>query len=178
MSDLADVHIFVPPDPSPPGQLRKGEDVTRELFHAGLDFDDPDMCKRYFTAYYESLNRDGGEILKSLTENARTFSFPFRTVASEFRLIDNDEIPVLIRLGKGARLAARIRKRGINRELWRKSQRYCVSVPSRLAEKLLRSGLVEELAEGLFVQGGLLKYSPATGLAVEQDSISPEELLV
>ncbi len=113
-----------------------------------------------------------------MTENARAFSFPFRTVAGEFRLIDNDEIPVLIRFGKGVRLAERIRKRGISRELWRKSQRYCVSVPSRFAEKLLRNGLAEELAEGLLVQGELLEYSPFTGLSVGQDSMPTTGLMV
>ncbi len=179
MTGLADVHIFVPPEASPPGQLRKGEDAARELLHLpGVDFDRPDSCRRFFTLYYDSLNGDGSEVLRELTENARDLNFPFRTVASGFRLIKDEGVPVLVRYGDGKSLADEIRRHGITRERWRRSQLYSVSVPKRTVQTLLRKGLIEELIDGLFAQSPLLEYSQSTGLAVGQNSISPEELLV
>ena len=167
------------PQPSPPGLLRKGEEATRYLLGLpGLDLDRPDAFTRYFEEFRALINDDGAGMLNKLTVDAETLDFPFRSFARDFAIIDQDAVPVLVRYGEGAVLAEDIRREGVNRERWRRAQRYCVTMPSRMAETLTRNGLIEEMADGLYGQGDLLNYDEATGLSVYQKGIDPGRLIV
>jgi CRISPR-associated endonuclease/helicase Cas3 len=177
---LAPVRIFIPPDEPPVGLLRKGKDATVSLRASDpeLEWDTPEIFTRYFELFQPFVDRDGKEFLEEQDENAKSLDFPFRSLGKKFRLIADSGLPILVRYEEGQRFAEEIRGKKLDRETMRKIQRYLVSVPWRNAESLRTNGLIEELANGLFVQTNLLKYDSMTGLAVEQDRVDPEGLMV
>ncbi len=99
------------------GRLDKGRfvvfDSPRKLWLADLElrrglakpllsrFDDP-LCPEAVRDYFASLlsvqrsQLDGKNILSRLEERAATLTFPFRSIAHDFRLIDQDTTPVIV----------------------------------------------------------------------------------
>jgi CRISPR-associated endonuclease/helicase Cas3 len=171
-----EVHVFIPPQAAPPGQLRKAEDACR----ATLDGDTGDPLDRalfgpYFERLYYASDLDREQIAKELTVDGRTLAVNFRTAAERFRLIDDeDSAPVLVRYrGEDGTddtfdtLLGRLRKDGPERWLMRKLQRYTVNLHRRDAVRLLGQGDIEEIMPGLFAQTNDLLYHPELGLLTD-----------
>lgn len=87
---LGKLKIINPPKPSPPGLLRKAEDVTRLILGdntQGL------LCNQNFEKffedlYWESKTLDKENIVDLLSKGHREGEFLFRTVSEKFRLIN------------------------------------------------------------------------------------------
>ncbi|HJV87360.1 MAG TPA: CRISPR-associated helicase Cas3' [Noviherbaspirillum sp.] len=170
---LGEVVVFIPPQPAPPGLLRKGEDTCRSLLHG--DAGNPlsrSLFTRYFELFYHACDLDAQHITQLLAVDGNTLAVNFRTAADRFRLIpDDDGISVIVRYrGEDARddtvdrLLASLRSDGPERWLMRKLQRYAVGIPRRQAKVLLEQGDIEELFPGLFVQVSDWLYDSHVGL--------------
>jgi CRISPR-associated endonuclease/helicase Cas3 len=167
------VVVFVPPEPPPPGLLRKGADASRSVLYGFAG--DPlarDLFSSYFERLYYSCDLDVEHIADKLKVDGQTLAVNFRTAAERFRLIeDEDSVPVIVLYrgpdGTDARvesLIASLRKNGPKRWLMRALQRYTVNIHRREASRLQEQGGVEELAPGLFVQVSDWLYHPVLGL--------------
>lgn len=178
LGGLADVRVFVPPRPSPPGLLRKGEDTTREL--ASLpDFspDRPDTYTQYFKLYYSKVNNMGSDWLRDrLTKDVPNVQF--RTAAEEFRLIRESSMPIIVRYGQSPALIDRLRFVGPVRDIMRRLQRFTVSVHPRIADRMRDSGLVEEIHPGVLAQALPGLYDPCTGLDIFSGGAPGEDLVI
>lgn len=75
-------------------------------------------------------------------------SFPFASVAEDFRLIEEDTRSVLIPNGRGRELAERLRQGERSRALLRAAGRFCVSLYPQHFEELDRAGALEALDRG------------------------------
>jgi CRISPR-associated endonuclease/helicase Cas3 len=147
--------LFRAPLEPPAGILRLAAQIATPL----LDGEDPLTLanfERYFRALYWS--RTGRLDEAGLLEGQRLLArpdgaFAFRTAARAFRIIGQDQIPVLVPYGEGPRLAREIEAAaaagaGLGR-LLRRAQRFVVSVYPKTAAALLAAGAGRELVPGL-----------------------------
>ncbi|MGE5622770.1 MAG: CRISPR-associated helicase Cas3', partial [Bacillota bacterium] len=173
---LGEVVVFIPPQPAPPGLLRKGEDACRSVLHAysGNPLERA-LFARYFEKLYHACELDAYGIHELLKVDGQTLAVNFRTAADRFRLIqDEDSAAVIVRY-RGAdgnddtidMWLNTLRKDGPERWLMRKLQRYTVTIHRRQAMELLRQGDVEEAIPGLFVQVSDWLYDARLGLLLD-----------
>jgi len=184
---LGKVVVFVPPQPAPPGLLRKGEDACRSILHGHTgDPLDRALFARYFERLYHACDLDAEGVGDLLKVDGRTLAVSFRTAAERFRLIkDEDSVPVVV-LYHGAdgsddtvdMLLASLRKNGPERWLMRKLQRYTVNIHRRDAMRLMVHGDIEEIIPGLFAQVNSLLYHLILGLRLEDSALNATSLVV
>ncbi|MHB1202996.1 MAG: CRISPR-associated helicase Cas3' [Acidithiobacillus sp.] len=176
-----EVVVFVPPQPAPPGLLRKGEDACRSVLHGhtGKPLKRA-LFARYFEKLYHACDLDAQGIGELLKVDGQTLAVNFRTAAEKFKLIqDEDSAPIIVRY-RGLdgnddtvdELLNTLRKHGPERWLMRKLQRYTVTVHTREVVKLLSQGDVEEATPGLYIQVSDWLYHPDLGL--NPDGLPPK----
>ncbi len=183
---LGEVHVFVPPKPSPPGLLLKGENTTRDLRSLpNFDPHDPDTFARYFEKFYPKVNDTGSQFHDLLVKNVNPdLCFQFRTAAKEFRLIDQDQQPVIVRYKekKIDKWLTQLRFAGPKRQIMRALQRFTVNLPTRMVTAMLADGRLEEVephkAPGIVAQACLNLYDPQIGLDVYSAQLPVEDLIV
>ena len=182
-----EVIVFIPPQPAPPGLLKKGEDACRSVLHAhtGKRLERA-LFVRYFEKLYHACNLDARGINKLLEVDGQTLAVNFRTAAEKFKLIDDeDSAPVIVCYrgengndGAVDMLLNTLRKEGPERWLMRKLQRYTVTIHRREIMKLLAHGDVEEIIPGLFVQISNWLYDSDLGLNLDGIPLKPENCVV
>ncbi|MFN4325608.1 MAG: CRISPR-associated helicase Cas3' [Azonexus sp.] len=162
--ERGEVHVFVPPKSPPPGLLRLAEQATRILW-AGLPPEaDPMGVQRFgefFRKLYGDARLDEKDICR-LLRVGREADVMFRTAAERFRLIDEqDGATVFVRYRRDPDDAAidmwlnTLKKKGPDRWLLRKLQRYGVTIYNTDLQRLLKQGDIEPLGAdfpGLYVQ--------------------------
>ena len=181
------VRVFIPPKPSPPGLLRKGEDKTRELT-SSPDFnpDLPEMFTKYFNLFYGSVNDTGEKKLHEqlIRDVNPCIHIQFRTYAKEFKLIDDQsQRPVIVRYkdketGKNSDLLIeQLRVAGPTREIMRKLQRYTVNLSVWKIDKMKSDGLIEETRDGILIQTMPNLYSDKIGFDIYGETLPSEDLI-
>lgn len=162
--ERGEVHVFIPPEPSPPGLLLKAEQATRELLATNTGpalF--PEMFDRYSRLLLAKVNTwDKANICRLLLPSNK-LEFRFREAADEFRLIDNEGLPVIVRWGESSDLIDQLDAGKPDRWLLRKLQRYTVNVHPDCLSQLLGQGDVREALPGLYVQANDLIYDATFG---------------
>jgi len=150
-----EVHVFIPPDRSPPGHLRQMEESARQIL-AG-EFDDL-FSPAIFDGYFKNLfwikgeNLDRHDIRAHLRATFDLKNIDFRTAAKKFRLIDDGSLPIITKYMNGENIIEELRRLGPKRWLMRKAQRYTVNVRKNDYEKLLASNDIELLHDCIYVQ--------------------------
>jgi len=181
MQGKGQVFVFVPPQPSPRGLLRFGEDACKDiLYQRPKDLLTPEVFKSYFDRYYSKardvLDKHGIQDL--LTRDARNCQIQFRAAAERFHLIDEDgSVAVIVPYANPENashdsrpLIARLRAKELHRDLLRELQRYTVSVRKYPFSALLKAGDVEEVVPDLWVLRNETAYHPQLGLLVDEAS--------
>lgn len=140
------VYVFDPPDES------RGEQQRR--LHAGQmalrAFADP-ISPEATAAYFDNLHNmvsEGGldrkNILQAIGETGWRGLMPYRSVAEDFKLIDDGGSPVIIPWDEEARKAVAELEYGVpDRALSRRLQRWCVNVRQDAWNALKRSGAIQ-----------------------------------
>lgn len=136
-------------------------------------FDDltaPEAITAYFTELY-GLQGDGLDkhrIVEQLEKGLHNYTFPFRSLAKEFHLIDDSTRAVLIPGEDRAKEIAETLKRGErSRGLLRTAGRYSVNIYQPHFESLLRIGALEQLEDDLCILRDLELYDGHIGLVLE-----------
>jgi CRISPR-associated endonuclease/helicase Cas3 len=184
LNGLGDVHVFVPPTPSPPGLLRQARDICKLVWH-----DHPEqpfalpLFERYFKRlYHDAPSLDEKQIceLLRLQIDAKALSLPvrFKDAAEAFKLIDDKEsATVLVRYqSPNAKedinaLIGMLERDGPSRWLMRKLQRFGVTIYQHQIRRLVEAGDIREVpaCPGLYVQmeGWDGFYDPVMGARVD-----------
>ena len=177
------VIVFVPPQPAPPGPLRRAADTTVSLLtgHTGHPLT-RDLFRSYFQHFYTkapSLDRhDITGLLKPQGDNDDPLKVQFRTAAQRFQLIeDSGYRSIIVRYGDGPMLIGCLQKEGPERWLMRKLQRYTVSLPEYQFQKLLSNSDVCEIYPGMFAQTADVLYHPGLGVLVGETNPDPNALI-
>jgi CRISPR-associated endonuclease/helicase Cas3 len=177
------VVVFVPPEPPPVGHLRKAVQACTSTLHG--QHADPlarALFATYFRQFYSAVDLDAKKIVEKLTINDRkTLSVQFRSAAEAFRLIDDaHSATVVVRYAAHRdeieKLLGMLTAGSPTRRLMRKLQRYTVTVPQRVADKMLGQRSLTLLAPmpGLFVQTDAENlYHPILGLTSDDDLFNP-----
>jgi CRISPR-associated endonuclease/helicase Cas3 len=175
LAGLGDVHVFVPPTPSPPGLLRQAREACKTLWseHPEDPFDLA-LFKRYFQRLYHDAELDAKDICAALKlevdQGERVLAVRFRDASDNFRLIDNEEAAtVLVRYQSPHAtsdinaLIGLLESKGPSRWLMRKLQRYGVTIYRYQLRGLIDAGDIREVPScpGLYVQLEV-PVSPAT----------------
>jgi CRISPR-associated endonuclease/helicase Cas3 len=179
--EMGKVVVFCPPSEPPIGHLRQATQIGRRfLDSSGKDFLSPDKFTRFFEELYwlQADRLDAKGILEDLAPD-NEFRFSFRSAAQNFRIIDEQKQgAILVAYREGAALVALLEKKGPERWLMRKLQRYVVNLPRYLHTKLLAEGAIRQISEGIFVQGHSALYRDDIGFSPEQSIIyAPDDLI-
>jgi len=179
--EQGNVVVFVPPSKIPPGYLRQAAEIGRRLLSdkAG-DLLSPERFKQFFRELYwlQGDNLDIQDILKDLAPDSG-LRFSFYTAAKKFKLIDDKRyVPVIVRYAEGEMLIGLLKKKGPERWLMRKLQRYVVNLPVYVHKKLHNEGAIIEVHPGIFVQESGAMYHPDLGLCPDKSMIyEPDDLM-
>ena len=175
LGKLGQVFAFNPPQSAPSGLLRKGEDACKEIIRTRHDVElSPEFYELYFKTFFSKVNDfDKPKFKDLLCLNAFDGKFQFRSFARNFKLIDDQaQQGIIIQYKHSIDLIGQLRRRGPERWLLRKLQRYTVNVSRKLCQKLVDSGMVEEFS-GIYLQSDAGLYRPGIGLL--DDSVSWNE---
>lgn len=125
-----------------------------------------DYFKELYSIKGEMLDR---EAIVSRLENGyqNGGSFPFRTIAQEFKLIDSKSHAILIPdTPESIEYAKRLRKGERNRNLMRSVGRYCINVFDNHYRELKELGIIECLDSEISILADNSSYSEETGLTM------------
>lgn len=175
------VVVFVPPKKAPPGFLRKAAETTSNIL-ASLRGEDPldeSIFKRYFAELYWKANSlDIKDIVSLLKPDPVDCGMFFQTAAERFCIIDDSQQKtILVRYGESDELIDTLKKRGPDRQLMRKLQRYTVNVYNEEFDLMLQRGSIEEAQPGIFALTSSVEYSKKIGLMIDDIMFDPEDLI-
>ncbi len=177
---LGRVVVFNPPRDAPPGLLRHAQQITRDMLpDISEDPLAPATLQKFFERLHHRTDHDTKGIMELLSTNERLDNIQFRSAAAAFQMIDqssqsiitpwchpdSDESPVY-------KWLANLEKDSSQKWIYRHLQRYTVTVPETLAERLQREGYVTP-------EGGLWLlnnnyYDPHRGLKLPDETLSAE----
>ena len=186
MDGLGRVYAYEPEQPSRMPWVKRCVSRAEETLHS-LPDSDPlglEMMRRFFALLYDVQELDKKKILSAFPDQkqiqlSRDFYFPLRTVAENFRFIEDESIGVIIPIASEVEgLVQQLRYTEFPRAVLRKLQAYSVAVRSHEFSALNAAGAME-LVEGQFpVLRNLSAYKDSTGLHVgEGESWDPEKLI-
>ncbi|MCF6323760.1 MAG: CRISPR-associated endonuclease Cas3'' [Gammaproteobacteria bacterium] len=171
----SEVLIFTSPEWKAPPELDQYAASLRYVMrnHEG-DLLSPEAIKAYFKDVYWRKDQDGGldtkRLLKTHRDHCADFTFPFQTIASEYRIIESYMQPVIIAYDKEAeKLIEGLYHAEFVGGLARKLQQYIVQIPERAFIALKTAGVVsviqpERFGDQFWVLIGRDLYSEEAGL--------------
>lgn len=174
--DVGHVYAFNPVEPSNFDEAVIGRSRTRTALvgatpsEIGSQF----MFRNYFTgvraaADSKGITKLGTEILEDLScDDPSCEELKFRKAGDSFKMIDDAQMPVIVRYGQGESLIARLREFSgsdeADMDLLRSLQRYAVGLYPDVLERCIHEGLVEMVGT-YHVQSESMVYDD-TGLLV------------
>lgn len=181
------VWVFTPDSVPPPGMLAQGAGCTRDLLESQLLDADNALCPASFSHYFKRINskgqRDKHGIVKLLTAQAASHAplmIQFREAADKFRLIDDSGVPVVVPYCPPGldespvdMWVSTLESDAGARWIYRKLQRYTVTIPEKLAQALQQLGALQVRA-GLYV---LLAshYDNSLGVMLPESLLTAEQ---
>jgi len=188
LDGLGKVIVFKPEQPAPIGFLRQGEETTMEMIASQQLTDplSPESFARYFSLMNARGERDKHDIqalLRANQSNDAPLAIQFRTAAEKFRLIDNKGVSIIVPFDpEGAEKSPvdewlkQLEFDPSLKWVYKKLQRYTVTVPETLANALREKGCTESRA-GLVV---LLDthYQPLFGIQSPDSLIEAERCII
>ncbi len=151
------VHVFRPENGLPAGYFRQNAQVSELI----LKKDETGMLRsqtvrRFFQELYWLKDGSGGldkeGILDRLNAGAFQGDFPFKTIASAYRLIADEQVGVIVPYDKDSRaLCDRLKYAEFPGGLLRRLQPYTVSLRPRDVAGLMHAGYIEEIGEERYV---------------------------
>jgi CRISPR-associated endonuclease/helicase Cas3 len=177
LSGLGRVVVFVPPKKSPPGILRKAAETTESMLKTGVNDPLNHANFEFFfsTLYWKANSLDSKGIIHLLKPEPPECAIQFRTAAEKFHIIDDTmQRTILVPYGEGDSLIQMLRKKGPERWLLRKLQRYAVNIYTRDFDLMRGRGSVVEFSPGIYTLTTPAEYDAKTGLLVDEIPNDPE----
>lgn len=162
----SEVLIFSTPDwPAPPELAQQAASMRTVLRNHKGDLLAPEAIKAYFQDlfWHDQEQLDTKRLLKLHRDHHKHLSFPFQTIASEYRIIESFMRPLIIPFDKEAeRWIERLHHAEFAGMIAKHLQPYLVQVPEQVFHSLLASGAIAEVGADRF--GGQFWELINTGL--------------
>lgn len=181
------VYVFEPEQLPAMPWLKRRVSQAREVLRLFPEKDclGLEPMRRYFELLYDAEVLDKKEIVKRLKIKPGTdFIFPFKEIADDFRLIEDEGIGLIVTGRKEdenniAQLIRELRNTEFPFSTIRKLQQYSVTVRTKTLAKLISDGSVEMIRERYPVLLNASAYEENLGLLVDMAEIwEPESLIV
>jgi len=179
-----EVVVFIPPEPAPPGFMRRAAAKTVSVL--ATNNDDPLARANFswfFRLFYDDTELDEKEIGRLLTPGDE-LEVQFRTAAGRFRIIDDAGQSVLVRYYGDEddrvidSLLNTLRAEGPSRWLMRKLQRYSVNISEWHFRQLQEDSQIEEIHPGIWAQvTSTVIYDNVLGLSMDLETPAAEDLI-
>ena len=142
----------------------------------GKDYDwfSPEAMEAYFRQLYSRVDNFDDANIKGLLYKSE---LQFETAASEFRLIDDNTVSVIVNWKNSMALVSTLRQDGPSYSLMKKLSQFSVNVRNNEMKKLVDAGAVEEVLEGVYVVSDSKFYDKGIGLVTDNHWIE-ESLIV
>ncbi len=186
MPGLGQVYVYEPEQPSRMPWVKRCAGRAEEALRSLPDADPTglDMMRRFFALLYDVQELDKKHILSAFPDQkqiqlSRDFYFPFRTVAENFRFIEDETVGVIIPVDPQAEaLVRQLYHTEYPRTILRKLQPYSVAVRGHDYLALAAAGVLEMVADQFPVLRNIKAYRADVGLCVEQSATwDPEDLV-
>lgn len=161
------VTIFQSEERTPP-LFSKSIGAGQEVMQKYEDLMSREAIHDYFCRLLDLTGTDAQDKQKIL-HRIQTEFFPFRSIARDFHLIDNQTNTIYIPVADGEELVARLLSGEHSRNLFRQLGQYGVSVYQQHFEALDEAGALEIVSDGTAILRDLSLYSEQTGLSLELD---------
>ena len=161
------VTVFRPESP-PPQLFRMNIAAGRAALRQCADLSDP-KCMRLY--YQELLALKGKNALDKNAIIKQTFSqtFPFRSIAEQFHLIEQNTVTVYVPTGDGAALLDRRLNGELNRKMMRALAQYAVDLYPQHFQTLLDAGDILPIGNDAWYLQNMKLYHTETGLSLAAD---------
>lgn len=175
LDGLGQVFVFEPENPPRmPWLQRRASRAAGTL--RSLPEEDPlglAAMRRYFELFYDVQDLDKKQIVKRLNASVgKDLLFPFKEIAGDFRLIEEEGSALIIPgESEAEELIRRLRFTDFPRAILRKLQQYSVTVRSRDLAKLQISGAVEMIPGGYPVLRNMAAYDEQVGLCADAGEV-------
>ncbi|NLC67549.1 MAG: CRISPR-associated helicase Cas3' [Clostridiaceae bacterium] len=186
---LGEVHVFTPEKKfvsHQPYTFKRRIEVTKGIIRRHDDIFSVDAIYEYFKELYEVSGEEGLDIkgiYKDLesgvhfngTKPQENFNFDFENIAKEFKLIEDDTVPIIIPYSKDENdNAARelIEKLKFTEKvggILRSLQGYTVNVYKPEFDWLFSLGIIEPVKKNIFVLTDMSSYDSKTGLKIDKE---------
>lgn len=145
--------------------------AAKQALQTGLPVGGVAIMKYYFTAWRARIgdSLDKSETVSHLKNGFAGCLLPFKTVANDFRMIDDTTKTVYIPIGDGEAICKRIANGVATREDYRKAGQYCVNIYERDYQVLLLSGDIQMIDEGSALLCNPNLYDKRTGLSLKPE---------
>jgi CRISPR-associated endonuclease/helicase Cas3 len=147
LPNLGRTVVFVPPDqpayvlaPASLALEHLRDDRLSRIFH-------PQTFSRYFDQRFFQLGEKSLDEKNIMGLLSKHLEYSFRTAADRFRLIDDSwQLPLIVPFGEAPAVVDKLIEWDARR-LFRKLQRYTISIPKKAIWRMLDEGHVRELSE-------------------------------
>ncbi len=175
------VVVFVPPRlPKKGSLLRHGYQTTLSILGDVCgSLLDRRVFPRFFHLFYDRQGLLDEKNLESLLRAEGDLSgMQFRTVAMRMRMIEDEGRALFVRFDeKSEKLLDQLRHAGPSRDLLRRLQRYAVSVPTWMFDKLLNHGDIEPVHGEFHAVVSRALYHKDEGLLLDDEAMDAEVLV-
>lgn len=157
------VHVFQL-EGAAPRMIRQNVAATERVVAEFADIAAPDAIEAYFRELFYVLKSNDALDAKGILRMSD--GQQFRTIAKEFKLIEEETVPVYVPAPENAHLLVRLRAGEVSRGLLRKLGRYAVNVrPAQL--KALQESRSVENCDGFAILTDTRQYNEDCGLSLE-----------
>lgn len=171
--EQGETFVFGLQKPLPPGFMTQTNNARLGM---GKDQDwfSPEAMEAYFKQLYSRVNTFDKANIRELLYKPE---MQFETVASEFRLIDDDTTSVIVNWKNSMDLVERLKNEGVSYSLMKALSQFSVNVRERDLNKLDEAGAIEEVLGGIYVIRESALYDKQFGLVIDNHWLE-ESLIV
>jgi len=177
--EIGIVNVFEPENrytQNMPSSIKRPIEVAKSIMTRFEDILSPQAIKSYFEELYDYEGEAGLDIhniFKTMENGAEgcNFNFNFKQVAGQFKLIDENTVPIIIGLDeKAEELIHKLRYVSEYRGILRAIQPYSVNIYENEFRAMNGAGLIEIIDDGIYILRDINKYNEKTGLEFNIES--------
>ena len=169
---MSDTFVFKLNRPLPVGFLSMMNEARKNM-KSNNDWFAPATMHEYFRQLY---SRTTSFDKKEIVDAMKCENLKFKTVASDFRLIDNQGINIIVNYMNSCDYVEKIQKEGFSYAISQKVSNFMVNINQQNFKELIQGGLIDEILEGIYFLPDREQYREDVGLTTENHWL--DEILI